>query len=202
MKLLNGLIGGTFDKSHNKKVGVGLDGIEIIRADKWLNMDAMQKDGVTSRFNENVNYLETNPQIFVVTHPSSLHKYKVGDRLFLNYMAYEWAENTEYGEIIDADFIMFKINDDDSFELIDGLYLGEEIFSAEIVTHGGIFISGGKKDNLRVKLTHIPLNSKFEIGDIVVSIDKNNYPLNYWGKTYIKLMEQEIVGVMTDKEVA
>ena len=117
-------------------------------------------------------------------------------------MAFEWAETTEYGEIVDADFIMFKINEDETFELIDNLYLGEEVFSEEIVTTGGIFLSGGKKDNLRVKLTHVPPNTKFNIGDTVVAVDKNNYAINYWGKTYIKLMEHEIVGVLEERQVA
>jgi hypothetical protein len=201
MRLLNGIMMVTFLTEHNHKIGVGMNGLPIIRAEKWLNTEAEEADA-PSRFDENENYLETNPQICVVRHESAQHDYKPGDKLFLHYMAWEWTELTEYGHVVDTDHIMFKINEDDTFELIDDLYLGEAIYSDEEVTTSGIILLEGKKDNLRIRITHLPPNNtSLNIGDIVISIDKNNYEFDYWSKKYIKIMSDEIVGVITDNKL-
>jgi len=154
------------------------------------------RDNAHTRVDDNMNYLETNPQIAAIIHPNVNLPYIPGDWVFLHYMAWEWAEKTEDGHhLIDTDFILFQILDDGSFKLLDDLYLGEAVINDEEITPSGIILSTAKRDNLKVKLTHLaPNNQYYSVGDTVLSIDKNNYAFNYNGKEYIKLMEHEIVG--------
>jgi len=194
MKLLNGKIGVKFDESHNKTLTKGLNDLDIVRADLWINRE---DDGEqSSKYNENLNYLETKPQIASVTITSASCDYKVGDKIFLHYMAYETAELTEYGWIVDTDFILFQIMPDNTFKMVDGAYLGEQLLTDEVITETGIYLSGGKKEGLKVKITHVPDNNLISIGETVVTVDDKQYELNYWGKKYIKLVENEIVGVL------
>lgn len=155
-----------------------------------------EAEASTTRFEENENYLETNPQICTVIHSSAHHPYKVGDKLFVNYLAWEWREKTEDGHLIEADSVFFVIGTDGSLSMEPHTYLGEAIYAEDVVTTSGILLSSGKKDNLRVRITHIPPNSDFEVGDTIVSIDKNNYELTYQGKKYVKITTDEIVGVI------
>lgn len=240
MKLLHNRAIVKYNTAHNKVLGRGLDGIEIIRAEQWerkeSNTDALiekaelyksqyqnaytadskyqthlanrandaiqranesilESQDATTQYQDNENYLETNPQIATILHPNATLPYKEGDTVFLHYMAWEWAEITEYGHLIDTDFILFQIVGDE-IVMRDGVYLGEAVYSDEEVTPSGIILLEGKKDNLRVKLTHIPKDSILQVGQTVLSIDKNNYEFDYWGKKYIKLSESEIVGVI------
>lgn len=202
MIMMNNRMSVKFNTDHNKVVGIGLNDIEIIRPDKWLNREAEENDETTSRFDENVNYLETNPQICTVVHANRYLKYKEGDKLFLNYMAWEWTETTDHGSIIDTDFIMFQIMGDGSLETVDDLYLGEAVYSEEEKTASGIILLAGKKDNLKVKITHVPRGcSVCEVGDTVMSVDKNNYEFNYGGKKYIKLVKDEIAAICIEETV-
>lgn len=192
MKMLSDKIIVQFEGDHNKKIGTGIGGKAVLRADLWLNTEAEESDA-PSRFNENENYLETNPQICVVVHPSASLAYKDGDRLFVHYMAWEWREMTDDGHVIETDNILFQIMPDETFIPAKDTYLGEPVYAQDEEVSGFV-ISGNKKDNLRVRLTHLPENNRlFNIGDVVISIDKNNYEFDYWGKRYIKLTHPEMV---------
>lgn len=246
MKLLRNKLIVKFDTEHSTQIGIGLDGLAIIRPDKWESDDSIAKnqkaeqllqkanntieahsksyrmneghrnsvtgsmyqaveeansaiteaEASTTRFEENNNYLETNPQICTVVHSSAHHPYRVGDKLFVNYLAWEWREKTEDGHLIEADSVFFVIEPDETLRMEPHTYLGEAIYAEDVVTASGILLSGGKKDNLRVRITHIPPNSDFKVGDVIVSIDKNNYELTYQGKKYVKITTDEIVGVI------
>lgn len=202
MKLLNDKIAVQFETSHNKIVGTGIGGLELIRPDRWLNHDAEEVDGSLSRFDENVNYLETHPQICVVIHPNTQCDYRAGDKLFVHYMALEWAEYTIYGTIIETDFIIFQIMPDGLLKLVDDTYLGELLFEKEEETNGFITVKE-KKDSLKIKITHLANNHKaefgFGVGDIIISVDKNNYAFNYDGKKLIKLTRDEIVAKLIEQ---
>lgn len=191
MKLLNKNIIVNFDQIHNKAIGTGINGEPIVRAELWLNTEAEVADE-PSRFDENVNYLETNPQICVVVHPNAYCDYKVGDKLFVHYMAWEWREKVDDGYVIETDYVFFKILPDNTFEMVKDNYLGTPIYAKDEEV-GGFIIAGEKKDNLQVDITHIPTNSVFSIGERVISIDKNNYEFDYWGKRFIKLVKDEII---------
>jgi hypothetical protein len=191
MKLLNKNIVVRFINEHNSTIGTGINGSPIVRAELWLNTEAEVADE-PSRFDENVNYLETNPQICVVVHPNAYCEYRAGDKLFVHYMAWEWREKVDDGYVIETDYVFFKILPDDTFEMVKDNYLGTPIYTKDEEV-GGFVIAGEKKDNLQVDITHIPTESMFTIGERVISIDKNNYEFDYWGKRFIRLVKDEIV---------
>lgn len=192
MKMIGNQIIVAFETDHNKNIGTGIAGKSLLRADLWLNTEAEESDA-PSRFDENVNYLETSPQICVVVHPSLNHAYKPGDKLFVHYMAWEWREPANGSHVIDTDYILFQIRADGSFIPAKDTYLGEPIYTKD-EEESGFIIAGTKKDSLRVRLTHLPENNVlFNTGDVVFSIDKNNYEFDYWGKRYVKLTRTEIV---------
>lgn len=196
MRLIGDKLLVEWDKDHNKVFGKGINGVDIIRPDFWLNTEAVQTDGGVSRFEDNVNYLETNPQIATVVHASTSHGYKPGDKLFLNYMAYEWTEKTEGGYIIDTDFILFQILPTGDLKLVDDVYIGEIVHQREEKVSGFVVLRE-RKDSLKIKILYAPANHReqmgFGIGSTVISIDKNNYEFNYNSKKYIKLTRIEIV---------
>lgn len=197
MKMHNNKILVKFDENHNKTVSKGLNGLDIVRPDRWYNNDGTE-DSNKEKYNENTNFLETHSQICTVIAPSTKHHYKIGDVLFVHYMAKETCEaidlNGVTGDVIDTYFILFQIVDGE-FKMVDGMYLGEQQYTEEEVRPSGIILSE-KKEGLRVKITHVPDNSVLNVGDIVTTIDDKQYELNYWGKKYIKLVEHEIVGVL------
>lgn len=195
-----------FDKDHNRVLGKGLNGINIIRVDKWTN-DAT-KNEETSKQEENVDYKETHPQICVVTTSNEKYPYRIGDKLFVHYMAYETAELGDlvtYDAVIRADMVFFTILPDGTWRMAKDIYVGEAVILDEEITPSGIIASLGKKDQLRVKITHVPepyqnehgvtIKPCVEVGDIAISIDKYNYEFNLDGKRYVKLTSKEIAGV-------
>jgi len=200
MRLNSNLIAVKFNTSHNKIVGNGINGLELIRPDHWINNEDEENEDSLTRFEENVNYLETNPQICSVLHQNANCEYREGDALFVHYMALEWAEITQYGTVIETDFILFQIMPDGELKVVNDTYLGELVYEKEEETNGFVVIKE-KKDSLKIKITHVAPNHRqefgFGVGDTVISIDKNNYAFNYNDKKYIKLTRDEIVSILT-----
>lgn len=200
MRLLTDKIAVRFNTDHNKVVGTGINGLELIRPDHWINNEAEENEDSLTRFEENVNYLETHPQICVVLHPNANCEYREGDTLFVHYMALEWAETTEYGTIIETDFILFQILPDGELKVVNDTYLGKLVYEKEEETNGFAVIKE-KKDSLKIKITHVAAKHRqefgFGIGDTVISVDKNNYAFNYNGEKLIKLTRDEIVSILT-----
>lgn len=195
-----------FDKDHNRILGKGLNGAPIVRVDKWTN--EATKNEETSKLEENVDYKETHPQICVVTASNEKYPYKVGDKLFVHYMAYETAELGDlvtYDAMINADMVFFTILPDGSWKMAKDVYIGEAVVFGEEIRPSGIIASLGKKDQLRVNITHVPepienihgvtIWNCIEVGEIAISIDKYNYEFAYDGKRYIKLTSKEIAGI-------
>lgn len=205
----------------NDRVTLGDTGITLIRPDKWVERDRNgeiktdDKDG-TTKFGFNVDCKETNPQVCVVLASSDKYPYKVGDRLFVHYMAYETAMQIDLETLeamIDAEFVFFKIENDEIGELANDIYIGEPIINNEVVSPSGILVEMGKRDNLRVKITHIckPFYKKIaevislkpqkltepcvKVGDIAIAIDKYNYDFTFNGKKLVKLTSGEIAGI-------
>lgn len=185
MKLLHGKIGVKFDENHNFVHKIG--DVELIIPKVW--MDA---ENSAEKYSENINYLETKPQICTVVHESTEAPYRIGDRLFMHYMAYEVAEKIEDYWMVDSEFVIFKIGE--TWEMANDTYLGEAVWN-ESIRPSGIIIES-KKDNLKVRLTHLPKDPKFKKGEVVVSIDKNNYPVKFGGKDYVKIKTDEIVATV------
>lgn len=205
MKSQNKYLYVKFDPSHNKVFNVG--GLELIRPDDWLHADEYGKQ----TFAENTNYLETKPQICTVLASNDNYPYQVGDVLFTHYMSWETAQNGDISTneaFIIADYVFFTILPDGSYKMADGVYIGEQVYTSDTITeHGVIAELGGKKEALRVKITHIPdklpkwhTEHPVKVGDIAISVDKYNYEFTIYPKRYIKLTEQEIAGVLIDAD--
>lgn len=193
MKLLNKNLIVNFVNDHNKAIGIGINGEPIVRADMWLNTEAEVADA-PSRFDENVNYLETNPQICVVLTENAYYPFKTGEKLFVHYLAWDWKEREGEGYVIEADYVFFKILEDGTFEMIKDHYLGTPVIRKDEEV-GGFVIASENKDSLQVDITHVPSDGSVQIGDRVIATDKYNYEFDYWGKRYIKLVKEEIVAL-------
>lgn len=186
-----------YDVKHNREVNVG--GVDIILQHEWTHKVAEDFTEQT-KVAENTNYLESKPQICEVIIANPNYPYRVGDKLFVHYMAFESAE---YGDIVTnealiiADYVFFTILPNGEFKMSDGIYLGKQVYTEEQVSPSGIiFDLGQKKESLKVKITHIPKPGRVNVGDTVLSIDPYNYEFNYHPDRYIKLTEQEIAGVL------
>ncbi len=160
----------------------------------WVE-DLSRDETETTRFDENRNYLETHPQICTVIKGNG--RWRKGDEIFVHYMAYETAAFSVTGlddaVIIDADFVFFRILASGEFEMAEDTYLGEAVINGDAVTASGIVFDLGKRDSLRVRITHVPADARLSVGDVVFSVDKNNYEFNYReGQRYIKLKTDEI----------
>lgn len=211
-----------FNSDHNKIYELGNTGIKLYRPDEWAERDEygeikLDENTGTTKFGYNTDYKDTHPQICVVTAPNPNYPYRVGDKLFVHYMAYETAacgdiETLE--AIIIADYVFFRINPDGTWDLSNDTYIGEAVITGEEISPSGIIASLGKKDNLKVNITHVhqPYYKKNErypelvqnyrtypvcnVGDTIISIDKYNYEFELDGKKYIKLSAHEIATVV------
>jgi|GEM_PF-3210596 len=209
MLSLNKKIGVKFDESDKKTYNLG-NGIELVRATSWLDRE---DDGeVGTKKMTNVNHLEINPQIATVVIENADFDLKVGDKLFLHYLAYEWSDESvelsgELCDLISIDNVLFKIEDKE-YIMRPKCYLGESIIDKAPQTASGIFLSSveDQKNPLQVKITHTPMDvhemtgsvlDVAKIGDTVITIDSNNYPIVVDGKGYIFLRENEIVGLIS-----
>ncbi len=200
MKCIHNRIRVKFETTHNKIFNIG--GVQLIRPDDW-------RDTYDEKSQENVNYLETKPQICIVLAANDKYPYKVGDRLFVHYMAHETAN---CGDIITneafiiADYVFFTFRPDGEWELVPGTYLGKQVYTPEQTTQSGlIYELGGKKENLQVQITHVPPDAdEIAAGDTVLSIDKYNYEFTIYPDKYIRLTKEEIVGkvIHAEKEEA
>ena len=198
MKLLSGKIGVIFDESHLKTYN--LNGIELVRATSWV---AREDDGETGTKKEtNVNHLETNPQLGLLAIENENFPYKLGDMLFLHYLAYEWSDERvpvdgQDAYLVDGSMVLFTI-ENGTLKMPEKAYLGELVVDEAPKTPSGIFLTSAEdvQSQFKIKITHIPESSICEVGEIVCSIDKHNYPVEYDGKKYVFIKEDEILGVM------
>lgn len=120
-----------------------------------------------------------------------------GKRAFVHYGAFEVAKRIDGDSVaIPEKMILFLI---DPLQCMPNTYLGEEVFGELPKTASGIYITPQleTKEGVLIRITHVPKDSMVKVGDIVVTIDQNQYELTHEGKKYIKLDEDEIVGIKT-----
>lgn len=196
MKTINTSVFVRFDFDHNKVFQFG--DVKLVRPDHWTENGEEKAEG-------NVNHLETNPQVADVLADCENYEVKKGDKVFLHYMAFEWAEEMEFGgqkgHIIQGDYILMKIAGED-FEMIGDTYIGQQQFSKETVLDWGLIMNVEKRPIAsKIELTHLPKEPKAErqelkAGDTVITVDDNQYIFDYGGRQYVKLTGDEIVGVI------
>lgn len=196
METLQGKLIVKFDRGLNDDFGKYFDlgGIKILKAKHLPETNEDHDKGFE-------NKLEENKQIATVHADNKKYNIRKGDVVFLHYMAYEWVESIEIDgdsfDVVDAEYVFFKIVNDD-FVMQDDVYLGEQLYKNELKLDSGIYLNVDKsKETSRIKITHIPSNStNIKVGDVVLSIDGNEYEVNINGKKYVKLLDREIVGIL------
>lgn len=188
MQFTNNHIGVEFDEIHNKVHKVG--GIELVRPDMW----EFEQSGPDTKYQKNTNLKDVNPQIAKIVFPNRKLNLATGEKVFTHFLAIDSAEDFEIHDkkckVISLSSIFFKIADDGNHEMMEDVYLGEQVYSDGIQTESGIWITpyDKKKESLKVKLTHVPRNSPyFKVGDTVLTVDDFQYEINLDGKTYVKL---------------
>lgn len=199
MEAINRNLGVVFDEEDKRFFDLG-NGITLERADAWrFNEGSEEKN---TRVETNVNHLEVNPQFARVVVENPILPYKAGDILFLHYLAYETFEELFelQGEdkvcFIDDSYVLFKI-EGDKFILPKGVYLAEEVLEDAPQTASGIFLTPftHTKDDLVIRIKHCPVEALiYADGELVISLDVHNYPIEVYGQKYFVIKEDEIVG--------
>ncbi len=192
------------DYNHKKVVKLK-SGLELIRPDMWeFEPEAGREE---RKYVQNLNRKDVNPQIAKVKAVYDGCRLRVGQDIFLHYLAVDNAipikdiDGKEYS-LINENAIFFIIHGEGDFEMMDDIYLGEQVYSGG-QTESGIWVTpyDKKKETLRVMITHVPKNSRgIRVGDTVLSIDDNQYILEIDGKKYIKLIKEFIVGKFVDED--
>jgi co-chaperonin GroES (HSP10) len=205
---LNNYIRVRFEDNTRIKIGE----LELIRPEIWdergENGELKYDDNGVVKSAYNTNGLETKPQICEVLIANPNYPFAVGDRLFVHYMAWETAMDgeiaTNEGYIL-SDYVFFVIGSGVSdWKLVPNMYIGEPVIIGEEISQSGIVYGLGRKDTLRVKITHVPHQQPkwgshpVQIGDTVLSIDTYNYEFEFEGKKYIKLTGDEIACIVED----
>lgn len=194
---LNNYIRVRFERNDTVKIG----DLELVRPEVWSEKDeqgnAKYEDDGTQKMGYNTNGLETKPQLCEVLIANDNYPYKAGDKLFVHYMAEEVAVDGDLvtrEAFILAEYVFFTILPNGEWKCADGIYIGEPVLNGEEVSPNGIFVSLGKKDNLKVKISHVPKDNDVQIGETVVSVDRYNYQFELDGKEWIMIRESEIAG--------
>jgi co-chaperonin GroES (HSP10) len=202
MNCLHNKIKVQFEDNTIIKIG----NVDLVMAKEWASRDkygdVKLDDNGNTKFEENVNYLESKPQICTVIAANNKYPYKVGDRLFCHYMSFETASNGNIADLtgyIIADYVILTFNEDGTYKMADGIYLGKQELTKEEITPSGIYLSGGKAKICEVRLKHLPNETPFEQEQIILTIDNYNYPCVIDGEKYIMLREHEIVGTLVDE---
>lgn len=198
MRALNNKIGVVFDETDKKFFDLG-NGIKLERAESWKYREGDEDSYAKVKTNE--NHLETNPQIAKVIMTNDKYKYKKNDIVFLHYLAFETFEDFieidgEDVYLIDDNFILFTITDE-GYELPRDAYLGESVIEEAPKTASGIYLTPDEhtKDDLLIRIKYTSSATSHNIGTIVVTIDKSNYPIEVKGEKLFYLKAHEIVGV-------
>lgn len=197
MNVLHNRIVVKFDENHNRIIKLGK--LELIRAEEWLHK-ADDGSGISSTYEENTNYIETKPQIATVMQTNSRYpQYKIGDVLFLHYMAHTtatYANERNKEAYISSEFVFFKIGEQGAIAMVDDMYLGEQVEEPEEVTASGIILMAGRQRSCHIKLLHLPTGSPFRIGNVIATCDNYQYKFTYNGKEYVMVRTREIVAIL------
>lgn len=173
-----------YEMGHMRNVSLGGIVIEISRE---CNTDL--KDG--------------NPQKCVIIAVSKDEKWlKPGDVVWTHYLGSDPCNSFKDGEesyhkIVRSN-VFFKINDDESLEMNDNVYLAQQIIEEAEKTSSGIYISstGDKPKALVLDITHKPSNTdEIQVGDRIFTQDDFQYIINYNNKKMVKIEYNFIAGI-------
>lgn len=208
MRAIGNKIGVVFDDNHLKTYDLG-NGIKLHRAETWVGKEG-DEEGFT-KTESNVNHLETNPQIGWVVMPNDKYDLKVGDKVFMHYLAFEeFEEKIEIDGkdcyLIEENFIFFTMENGE-YKMRPNTYLGTIIINEPPKSTFGIYLTSQDafKNDLKISITHSPIpvtnehgvfiENVCKVGDIVMPIDRSNYPLTVDEVEYVMLKDTEIVAI-------
>jgi hypothetical protein len=120
--------------------------------------------------------------------------FKKGDKVFTHYLASHESNSFEYeGEVyhrVPLRSIFFRVNEDETFDMKDKVYLCDEIVVEAPKSPSGILLTpfDDKRQELRLKVLNAPKSSRdiFE-GDKIISKDDYQYTLTYNKRKYVKI---------------
>ncbi len=164
----------------------------IILPERYLIQEAEQDDEINA-YGIVTDRRLINPQTINILSG----EYK-GYKAFVYYGAYEVRIPIKDGTcLIPARTLYFLI---DPIIMFPGFYLGEEVFTQGEQTTSGIFITpyAEKKEGVKIKLTNVCDNDQYKVGDTVITVDPYQYTLTFEGKKYVKLTEENIIGIERD----
>lgn len=208
MRAIGNKIGVVFDDNHLKEYDLG-NGIKIHRAESWIGKEGNETSHTKTQ--SNVNHLETNPQIGWVGMANDKYDLKVGDQVFMHYLAFEeFEEKIEIDGkdcyLIDESFIFFTMKNGD-YKMRPNTYLGTIIIDEPPKSAFGIYLTSQEavKNDLKICITHTPMpqindhgvliDNVCKMGDIVMPVDRSNYVLKADEVEYVMLKDTEIVGI-------
>jgi co-chaperonin GroES (HSP10) len=189
---INEWIGVEFDHNHNKTVKHG--GLELVKSTSWFYEELEGK----AMYDVNRDLKDTNPQIATIVTENKSYGLKKGDKVFVHYLQYDTKLEFDGVKYINFNTIFFKINGEDDFEMADGVYLAKRTIIEAKKTESGIYITSeeAKPEPLKIKITHVPRNNVFNVGDIAVTADDFQYEIDVYGEKYVKVTPEWIVGVI------
>jgi len=188
-RIAAGMVLCTFCPLDNQMTRMGL-----IMPERYLIQEG-DKDGENDAYGVVTDRRLINPQTINVL--SGSHK---GRRAFVYYGAYEIAQWLDDDHAIIPERVIYFLVEPTC--MLPGFYLGEEVFSQGERTASGIYLTphAEKKEGIKIKLTNVCENLQYKVGDTVITVDPYQYTLHFEGKKYVKLTEQNIIGVERDGE--
>jgi co-chaperonin GroES (HSP10) len=132
--------------------------------------------------------------------PNGHNFFKPGDKVCTHYLCSQDDKAFDFEGVIyhrvPLNLIFFRINEDDSFDLNDKIYLCDLIVIDAPKTESGIYLTpfDVKKEPLRLKVLHTPVKDRgIKVGDQIISQDDYQYTLKYNSREYVQINYEHIL---------
>lgn len=126
--------------------------------------------------------------------------FKKGDTVLTHYLASGSDRSFEYEGLVyhrvPLNMIFLRINEDNSFELNDKVYVCDEIVVEAPKSPSGILLTpyDDKREPMRLRVLNVPkFNRGILVGDKIISQDDYQYTFNYDKKRYIQINYDHIL---------
>ena len=173
------------------------EALDLVIPERYLIQEA-DGPGETNAWGVTTDRRTINPQTVRVIVGND--QVPTDSRCFVHYGAIEVAKwYNDNQAIIKSSMAFFML---DPIRPFDGNYLGEEIIIEGEKTESGIYLTPTPETKLpcNIRITHVPENSVFEVGNEVITIDAAQYTLKYEDKTFVRLKENEIIAKVVNGE--
>jgi co-chaperonin GroES (HSP10) len=149
----------------------------------------------------NMDIRGNSDQIGVIEAAPEGHEYfKKGDTVLTHYLASGSDKSFEYEGVVyhrvPLNLIFLRINDDNTFDMNDKVYVCEEIVVDAPKSPSGILLTpfDDKREPMRLRALHVPkFNRGIAVGDKLISQDDYQYTFTYDKKKYIQINYDHIL---------